>query len=565
MENFFVVIGPPGTGKTTYLSQKASEAARKYGSNNILIASLTKTAAAEVAGRNIPIPKSQIGTLHAHAFRALGHPNIVEPKDLKDFNVYLQAHTDTPEIFATTHLSQADRRDLDEPKFDATRSGSDLLDEYTLLRSRRLPQAQWTDPNLLAFAALWEAWKASEDLLDFEDLIEVAARDCPYPLGHPKIIYLDEAQDLSTSEVYLVLQWAKNVEAVVAVLDPQQALYTWRGADPTLLLQMAKRKGQVKVLEQSYRVPQWPHAYAVNWINSMPEVEHFAYKPTATRGFVKRYQVDIGEGRPLLHIAEEYLEAGKSLMFLTSCDYMLKGFLAALRNAGLPFHNPYRVKRGDWNPLKSASKVLAYLRPDSETWGDHARIWNWEDLHTWFDVIETDLLLRGVKTTFKQFAEQHPASLIADTMDEALDTIRNAFRDPAVFNFDPHNFDGFRQLLKRTKIEKENELPEGKQHRRFEYILKLVERFGGARLLQVPQIIVGTIHSVKGGEADIVFVAPEISPQADEGLRSQKLSAIAEIHRLFYVAFTRAKEGVILLAPRNVHSVDFPSPDIVLG
>ena len=561
--NFFVVIGPPGTGKTTYLSQKATEAARKYGSDNILIASLTKTAAAEVAGRQIPIPKSQIGTLHAHAFRALGHPNIVEPKNLKDFNEYVQKHASTPDVFQTTSLSQTDRRDLDEPKHDTFKDGNELLDLYTLYRSRRIPQEQWTDPNLLGFAKLWEGWKNSENLYDFEDLIEVAARECPHPLGRPKIVYLDEAQDLSTSEIYLILQWSKNVDAIVAVLDPQQSLYTWRGADPNLFLKLAKRKGQIKVLEQSYRVPKWPHAYAVSWIKRMPDVEHFAYQPTSTMGFVKHYQVDIGEGRELLHFAEEFLEQNKTIMFLTSCDYMLKPLMMTLRAAGVPFHNPYRVRRGDWNPLRSSGRILDYLRPDPDTWGEHARIWTWSDLHSWLDVVDTDLLVRGMKTHTKKFAEEHPATPIAEDKSSAMETVCNMFRDPKLFQFNPHNFDGFRQLLKRTKIEKESAIPIGKQHKRLEYILTLVERFGGSRLLKKPQIVIGTIHSVKGGEADIVFVAPEVSPKADDGLQKQKLSAIADVHRLFYVAFTRAKEGLILLSPRNVHCVDFPSPDIV--
>ena len=66
----YVLIGPPGTGKTTELSRMVREASDLGWMP--LIASLTKAAAREIAGRDLAIDQQRIGTLHAHAYRALG-------------------------------------------------------------------------------------------------------------------------------------------------------------------------------------------------------------------------------------------------------------------------------------------------------------------------------------------------------------------------------------------------------------------------------------------------------------------------------------------------------------
>ena len=72
---------------------------------------------------------------------------------------------------------------------------------------------------------------------------------------------------------------------------------------------------------------------------------------------------------PVCDHVERYLAAGKSVMFLATCSYMLEPLKAVLRARGLPFHNPYRIKRKDWNPMASVGRLLAYLRPREELAG----------------------------------------------------------------------------------------------------------------------------------------------------------------------------------------------------
>jgi superfamily I DNA/RNA helicase len=72
-----------------------------------------------------------------------------------------------------------------------------------------------------------------------------------------------------------------------------------------------------------------------------------------------------------------------------------------------------------------------------------------------------------------------------------------------------------------------------------------------------PKIIVGTIHSLKGSEADVVYLLPDISPSGAEDYYSGDAGALAT-HRLFYVGMTRARERLVLCHSSNAaQSVNF--------
>lgn len=63
MENEYRIFGPPGCGKTTYLCAQVNKAVEKHGPDALILASFTKTAAAELGGRNLPISHERVGTL----------------------------------------------------------------------------------------------------------------------------------------------------------------------------------------------------------------------------------------------------------------------------------------------------------------------------------------------------------------------------------------------------------------------------------------------------------------------------------------------------------------------
>jgi superfamily I DNA/RNA helicase len=86
--------------------------------------------------------------------------------------------------------------------------------------------------------------------------------------------------------------------------------------------------------------------------------------------------------------------------------------------------------------------------------------------------------------------------------------------------------------------------------KRIQLPASIAARRGSQALVETPQVIVGTIHSVKGGEADVVFLFPDLSPAGERQYRRggpQRDSVI----RQFYVAVTRARETLYLCSPES--------------
>ena len=67
------------------------------------------------------------------------------------------------------------------------------------------------------------------------------------------------------------------------------------------------------------------------------------------------------------------------------------------------------------------------------------------------------------------------------------------------------------------------------------------------KISQTPRITLSTIHGAKGGEADHVLLLPDITKSAVDNNDTDP----DELHRLFYVAVTRAKKALHILEPRN--------------
>jgi hypothetical protein len=77
------------------------------------------------------------------------------------------------------------------------------------------------------------------------------------------------------------------------------------------------------------------------------------------------------------------------------------------------------------------------------------------------------------------------------------------------------------------------------------YITALLRR--GEKFNAEPRITVSTIHGAKGGEADNVILFTDLSPAADEAFRIGN----DDVHRVFYVAVTRAKQNLYIIEPED--------------
>jgi hypothetical protein len=514
------IFGPPGTGKTTTASKWIRRAAEVNGSAAVLVASFTKAAAVELAGRDLPIGKDQIGTLHAHGYRALGKPPVVG-KEVEDWN----------ERFPEWRMT-GERGDRDEPEFERVfgAAGDEVFARYDHCRSLMLPREAWPG-SVQAFASHWEAWKEGIGAIDFTDMIELALREYPIAPGNPSVGFFDEVQDCTPLELALIRSWARPMEYVVLLGDDDQAIYGFRGATPDAFLSPPVDEAHKRVLAQSYRVPRRVQDVAQGWIERVGRREPKEYKPRDVEGEVRHLRtVTWKSPEGLVRDADRYLQDGKTVAFLGSCSFLLRPLISVLRKEGIPFHNPWNRRRGDWNPLRpskgtgSAERLLSFLAP--EMYGSD--IWAPGDFKRWAEVLKSEgVLERGAKAEIASLSDERGLE---------LGDLRRWFTPEAFKAAASLDVDWFERSLLAAKV------------KGMSFPLQILRRRGTSALKEKPRVIVSTIHACKGGEADVVYVLPDLSRA---GMLESMGSGRDSIIRLFYVAMTRAKESLILCAPAS--------------
>lgn len=503
------IYGPPGAGKTTSLAALTQNAVQRHG-DRVIVASLTKAAAAEIAGRGLNLPKDNVGTLHHHCYRALGNPPLVV-KHIKEWN----------ELHPTYSLSPEPNDPAMQNGSSSDYPGDDVLAHYEILRHQRRDPSLWP-MEVTGFANLWNGWKLDAGLMDFTDLLEEALRSSDAAPGQPTAGIFDEVQDFSRLEWDLLEKWSSQLESIALAGDDDQCLYSFRAADPSAMLDFVA--DEERVLSQSYRIPHIVHELSQVWIRQLSHRMEKEFKPREEPGFARSspwsYAYDAAE---ILDEACEYTSQGKTVMILASCEYMLRPIVSEARRLGIPFHNPYRRRARQWNPLYvargtgAAQRLLTYLRPDPAAWGTDARMWTGADVSAFSLPLRADL-----------FGGRSAVGNLDSELEVSDAWIEQHLADGSFLDLTPRAYE--RQILP-------SEL------RRFSYPLAVAER-DPRGLREEPRLTIGTVHSVKGGESDIVYLSPELSPaQADDWALSPD-----SLVRLFYVGMTRAREGLIVVS-----------------
>lgn len=532
----FRLFGPPGTGKTSFLKEQATKWAREVGVDRIIVASFTRAAAAEIASRGLPVARRQIGTLHALAYRTIDSPEIAETHvgDWNDEHVGYRLSSERP--------------DLDDA-FDAPRSssteGDELQRSYETLRSRMTPRELWP-ASVRRFADVWEGWCRSNSLVDFTGMIETALADVSRAPGDPRVGLFDEAQDFTPLELALVRSWGSHMERILLAGDDDQTIYAFKGATPEAFLDPPVAETHKRVLRLSHRVPVAVHAASSRWIERLSRREPKEYEPRDAPGTIRVVRSTYRSPESIVEEAAIAADAGVTSMILGSCSYMLDPVKAVLRREGVPFHNPYRTRRGDWNPLvrstatrrSAGDRLLAYLRPRSDVWGDDARQWTGDDLKAWTVHLKASgFLRRGAKTLIDNLAPN------AEIDDLALSDMFSALPEDEWVGLVTASTSWFEERLLASKRPS------------YEFPLQIVRRRGADVLRAEPKIVIGTIHSVKGGEADRVYLFPDLSIAGRRELHGDD-RARDSVTRLFYVGMTRAREDLVVCSPATSLAID---------
>ena len=572
------VIGPPGTGKTTFLAAQVRKIVESAGSvprgtTPVLVSSLTKTAATEIGGRGLPLPEGSVGTLHSHAYRALDRPEIATGEVVESWNARRPefAFSDSgPKISSKTDDLDADV--VDDVAGDSP--GDEYRALYDIIRARKIDRDDWdTEPyvpvlghksilveHFSRFVDDYEDWKTSANVFDFTDLIS-GGIGVPPPLD-PEVFVVDEVQDLSALEWDLVRTWSEG-KTLFAVGDPWQSLYEWRGAHPQLFDEIPSER--TRTLSRSYRVPRTIVSTALAWMEGRSNVRSkIEYSPRLDEnGDPVEGRIEFApEWTPsnaasVINEVEKSIAEGKTAMITATCSFMLVGVLAALRERGIPFANPWRQRRGDWNPIatkgtSTLARFAAFLAPAADD-----RFWTWKELAMWSGILKsTGTFARGGKVYFEAKSKDRGANAVATSIEispylvdgslfETLAKIRGRGVGPETVRIAREWFgDRCEKSVGRSLL----------------YAEKILSR-GIEAAREKPKVFVGTVHSFKGAEADEVFLYTELSNRASMGIRNPVpgQDSIGSVARTFYVGMTRAKERLVVCGSSNkVERTIFP-------
>lgn len=543
------LIGPPGCGKTYALSTKwVPRAVELHGEESVLICSLTRSAAQEIASR-VNLHRQQVGTLHSFAFRALGSPPLAQD----DKNV-VSWNESQPPMWHITGQSRRSNIDLEFDTNDADQLGGDeLLNQSGILRNRLVPMKEW-NADIRRFYTAWRDWKRKMQFLDFTDLIEMPVEFGTMAPGNPAVIVCDEAQDFTELDMRLIRYWGEGCEFVVMTGDYNQAIFTFRGASPKAFLPDDVPDEEVSILGQSYRVPERVRAYASDWIKLDTEHRVFPYKGRLGKdgksvpGVVaKTPHFSLGSPRGRTLMAEDIkkrVAKGKECMILATCKYMLTPILATLRERGIPFHNPYRVTEGGWNPMRGGTDRLNRFL---SIYSGEQQAWTWGDMKRWTQPLSAKTFLRnGAVSEIESMAKKYEDSAHLSTSE-----LRSLLK-PGVYDelMDIGSLDTavgwYESRILQSKLKS------------MQLAISVYKEFGYKCLTETPRVIVGTIHSVKGGAADYVYLSPDIGKSG--GREWRRLSAPEgrnAIIRAMYVGMTRARDGLALLGTSSQDRVDW--------
>ncbi|HXH10807.1 MAG TPA: ATP-binding domain-containing protein, partial [Alphaproteobacteria bacterium] len=386
---------------------------------------------------------------------------------------------------------------------------------------------------------------------------------------HVKWATLHLEQSHYDGDVYS-LEVDKNHTYIVDGMVTHNCLYTWRGSDPDLLIGIDE--DHQRILKQSYRIPASVHRYAMGWMKRyLSTYTDLDFRPREVEGEVIRLRNgEHGEslytyGNPygIIDRIAPYLRAGKRVMLLTTCGYQLDHLVSFMRRHCIPYHNPYRRRRGDWNPLHPgngqslAEKILAFLKADPDLYGPsdgyvrrHGFLpWTVDDLQAFVSILDAKVMKYGAKKKIGALAYNPENQCPPYTLDDFEQWFTDeAFR--AILHVD---LEWFAQHVVQSK------------QKSLKYPLGIIKKYGRMALKEAvkrgkdegPPIIVGTIHSVKGGEADVVVLFPDMSPSGAKEWHGTKTQRDV-IARLFYVGMTRARETLILCEPGSGNAVPWP-------
>lgn len=416
--------------------------------------------------------------------------------------------------------------------------------------------------------------------LDFDDLLLVTVKMFgmfPDILAKWQrrfnFIHVDEFQDIDRVQYKLIKQLAGRENQVYVVGDPDQTIYTWRGADVNIIMEFEKdfKPSETIILNQNYRSTQ----HILNGANSLIKNNQYRVDKDLFTELKSDEKVThcafISEDHEANWIADKLKEMNekgklyKDMAILYRSNYLSR----SLEKAFLDHHIPYVIYGGTrFYDRAEIKDMLSYLR--MLTHGDDLafmRVINTPkrglgtktldklrddakaNKRTMYEQIKAENNFSG-KTydafdRFIRLVESTKTMMGQKPLIEILEKMENDSGLRAMYEA-AHEVDRLENIkeLINDVITFQNQYPESG----LDEYLQMVALYGDRNdLTDGDYCQMMTIHAAKGLEFDTVFViglSEGIFP--NERAMSEGRRGLEEERRLAYVAYTRAKNKLFL-------------------
>ncbi len=342
-----------------------------------------------------------------------------------------------------------------------------------------------------------------DSFIDFTDMIERTIDEVDFP--ELQILILDEAQDFTPLQWSVLYKLAQKAKRVYLAGDDDQGIYKFNGSDPKYFTTYFP--GRKVILRQTRRFGEAIHHFSQIIRRGILDSIEKDYEHLEKEGYVKRYlnfaEIPIGDLPGTWYI-------------LGRVNTTVNELRLSAKEAGLYFADNRGNKSFDvkqWRAIKAwtaiskgkdiskqnAEVMMRYIREVK----DHS----YRRTGFWIDLPDTQTY----------------------DFDGLCDWCGLNLNDEAATK-------PWWQILLRNFTPSQTE-----------YFLRLLQRYGQKSLDDDPQIIIDTIHSVKGGEANNVVLYSKTNWPASY-VNKKDANDKSDEKRVYYTGATRARDTLHILS-----------------
>lgn len=486
-----IVVGPPGTGKTTFLLSQV-ERYLENGTNPSKIGYLafTKKAATEALNRAIskfeldPEELPYFRTIHSLCYKCLGvkRADVIGSDNFKELGELLGER-----ITGTWNVADGYSKTL-------TKADKMLFLE-NISRNKTVPfKQEWSDVSpdyswmhFDWFCKSYRKYKDTRFLLDYTDMLEqfLECKNIP----ELEVLFIDEAQDLSSLQWKCIRKLADSSKEVFIAGDDDQAIYKWAGAD---VQQFIDLKGNEIQLTQSYRVPKKIHLLSNQIIQRTKNRRQKVWNPQKREGTIE------------FQTSYEHMDlTSGNWLILGRNNYLLNSVEDHLKLIGVLYERSNKISVR--NSLLEAIFAWETLRKGGVVTLDKVRCV--------YSFISSKVGIERGKKNLKEASEEDMFSM--DKLRKEHGLLRDGI---------------WHEVFDRVGVEEK------------EYLISCLRK---EEKISSPRIKLSTIHAAKGGEADNVLLMTDIANSTWKELYKNSDNE----NRTFYVAVTRARENLCIIQP----------------